>query len=181
MVADGAYTGKENRDLAKEKNICLMTTDLSGRPVNDILPDFVFYEDGTKVLQCPAGHTPKSCGYTGVKSQQCHISFERDVCANCPHKDECKAKIHKRVSSVTVSIKATERAREQRFMQEDKFKNLFRIRNGVETVPSILRQRYGADRMPVRGKQRGKFFFGSKIGALNFRKLFSFRKGLGHF
>ena len=36
------------------------------------------------------------------------------------------------------------------------------------------------DKLP-RGKQRGKFFFGSKIAALNFRKLFGFRKGLGNY
>lgn len=181
LVTDGAYAGKENRDLAGEKNIRLVTTELSGRPVNNILADFVFNEDGTRVLRCPAGYEPKSCGYTGISGQQCRVSFERECCANCPHKTECKAKIHKRVSSVTVSIKAAMRAREQRYMQEDEFKNLSRIRNGVETVPSLLRRRYGVDRMAVRGKQKGKFFFGSKIGALNFRKLFTFRKGLGHY
>lgn len=39
----------------------------------------------------------------------------------------------------------------------EEFKNLFRIRNGVETgngvetVPSLLQRKYHADRMPVRG------------------------------
>lgn len=36
------------------------------------------------------------------------------------------------------------------------------------------------DKLP-RGKQRGKFCFGSKIAALNFRKLFGFRKGFGNY
>lgn len=36
------------------------------------------------------------------------------------------------------------------------------------------------EKMP-RGKQRGKFFFGSKIAALNFRKLFNYVKGLGNY
>ena len=43
--------------------------------------DFVFNESGTKVLRCPAGYEPKSCGYTGAKSQQFHVSFLRDQCA----------------------------------------------------------------------------------------------------
>ncbi|WP_438947563.1 transposase, partial [[Ruminococcus] torques] len=67
-------------------------------------------------MRCPAGYEPKSCGYTGGKSQQFHVSFLRDQCANCPNKDRCKAKIHKRVSSVSVSIKSHERAKQQRFM-----------------------------------------------------------------
>ena len=50
-------------------------------------------------------------------------------------------------------------------------------RNGVETVPANIRKNYRLDKLP-RGKQRAKFFFGSKIAALNFRKLFGFRKGL---
>lgn len=181
VIADGAYCGKENHDMAAEKNIRLVNTDLSGKPVDDILADFEFDESGKKVLRCPAGYEPKSCGYTGGKSQQCHVSFAREQCANCPNRDRCKAKIYKRVSSVTVSIKAHDRATQQRFMGTEEFKNLFRIRNGVETIPSILRKQYQVDRMSVRGLVKGKFFFGCKIGALNFKKLFTYRKGLGHY
>lgn len=181
VITDGAYCGKENHDMAAEKNIRLVNTDLSGRPVDDILADFEFDESGKKVLRCPAGYEPKSSGYTGEKSQQCHVSFARQQCANCPNRDRCKAKIYKRVSKVTVSIKAHDRAMQQRFMETEEFKNLFKIRNGVETVPSVLRNQYQVDRMSVRGLVKGKFFFGCKIGALNFKKLFTYRKGLGHY
>ena len=61
-------------------------------------------------------------------------------------------------------------------MGTEEFKNLFRIRNGVETVPSLLQRKYHADRMPV----WGRFFFGCKIATLNFKKLFTFWKGAGH-
>ncbi len=64
-------------------------------------------------------------------------------------------------------------------MKSEEFGSLARIRNGVETVSSSFRKNYHLDRLPG-GKQRGKFFFGSKIAALNFRKLFGFRKGLGN-
>lgn len=181
LVTDGAYSGKGNHDLAAGKNIRLVNTDLSGKAVDNILADFVFNDSETRVLRCPSGHEPKSCGYTGDKSRQFHVSFTREQCAGCPNKDRCKAKIHKRVSTVTVSVKAHERAKQQQFMGTEEFRNLFRIRNGVETVPSMLRRLYHADRMPVRGLLRGKFFFGCKIGALNFRKLFSYRKGMGHY
>ena len=56
-------------------------------------------------------------------------------------------------------------------MNIKEFKNYARLRNGVETVPSNIRKNYHLEKIP-RGKQRGKFFFGSKIAALNFRKLF---------
>ena len=70
---------------------------------------------------------------------------------------------------------------EGRLLCIPKFYNLLKIRNGVETVPSILRRIYHTDRMPVRGLISGRFFFGCKIGALNFKKLFTYRKGLGHY
>ena len=65
-------------------------------------------------------------------------------------------------------------------MSSEEFKNYAKLRNGVETVPSNIRKNYNLEKMP-RGKQRGKFFFGSKIAALNFRKLFNYVKGLGHY
>ena len=52
-----------------------------------------------------------------------------------------------------------------------------RIRNGVETVPSVIRNKYLVDTMPVRGKLRTKLFFGFKVAALNFQKLRRFMDG----
>jgi hypothetical protein len=65
-------------------------------------------------------------------------------------------------------------------MQSEEFKNYARLRNGVETVPSNLRRNYHLENIP-RGKQRGKFSFGCKIIALNFKKLFNFMKGWGNY
>ncbi len=55
-----------------------------------------------------------------------------------------------------------------------------RLLNGVETLPSNLRRNYHADKLP-RGRLRGKMFFGRKVDALNFRKLFTYRRGLGNY
>lgn len=53
-----------------------------------------------------------------------------------------------------------------------------RIRNGVETIPSVLRRKFNVDHMPVRGKLKTKVFFGFKMLALNFTKLFLHEQGL---
>ena len=66
LVADGAYSGEDLREKAAEKNIDLVTTDLTGRETKDIYADFEFTEDGTGILQCPAGKKPESTSY--VKS-----------------------------------------------------------------------------------------------------------------
>src|SRR5699024_8704050 len=54
IIADGAYSGTENTQLASDKNMGLITTSLTGKPAPDILADFEFNEEGTKVLRCPA-------------------------------------------------------------------------------------------------------------------------------
>lgn len=179
LITDGGYGGGDNTARAKEKNVTLVTTALIGKEAPDVLADFVFNEDGTKLLKCAAGHSPKSCSYT-KRTKQCNVSFERELCANCPHQSQCKPKIYKNVAKFITSQNASNRARTQRYMKEDEFSNYARLRNGVETVPSNIRKNYHLEKLP-RGKQRGKFFFGSKIAALNFRKLFGFRKGLGNY
>lgn len=179
IVTDAAYSGTENQTLAKDKNVTLITTDLTGRDTADIMADFEFNEEGTKVLKCPAGHEPKSCSYM-KSSKQCSVSFNRGQCVGCPYQNKCNPKIFKRVSKVVTSKAAHERAKAKRFMNTEEFKNYARLRNGVETIPSIIRNNYHLEKLP-RGKQRGKFFFGCKIMALNFKKLFNFRRGLGHY
>ena len=80
-------------------------------------------------------------------------------------------------------------------METDAFKMLARIRNGAETVMSVLRRVYHVDTMPVRGLLRGRLFFGFKIGTLqasglapvglqawlNCKKLFAFMQGGGRY
>ena len=165
----------ENLMLDFRIQYALHTTSFEEQP----LADFEFNEEGTKVLRCPAGHSPKSCSYM-KQSNQCAVSFLHEQCANCPYRDQCKPKIYKRVAKIVTSKAAHERAKIQRKMSSEEFKNYARLRNGVETVPSNIRKNYHLEKMP-RGKQRGKFFFGSKIAALNFRKLFNYVKGLGNY
>lgn len=178
IVADGAYYGKENENLARENNVTLVTTAVSGVEAPDIYADFELNEEGTRVLRCPAGQTPKSCSQG---SHHMYVSFPHDVCLNCPHKDECHVKVHKKVCSLTISSNSQNRARAKRMQGTEQFKLLARIRNGIETVPSILRRIYHADRMPVRGLIRTGFFFGCKIAALNTKKLFTYHKGTGNY
>lgn len=179
LVTDGAYSGQENTDLARERNVDLITTGLTGRETDDIMADFVFNDEGIKVLHCPAGHEPKSCSYNR-QSGQCTVSFHKDQCAGCPYQKQCRPKIYKKVARLTVSRTASERAKAQRTMHSEEFKNYARLRNGVETVPSNIRRNYNLDKLP-RGKKQGGFFFGCKIAALNFRKFFNFKKGQGSY
>lgn len=52
LVTDGGYDGQDNIALAKEKNVKLVTTALIGKEAPDVLADFVFSEDGMRLLKC---------------------------------------------------------------------------------------------------------------------------------
>lgn len=177
LITDGAYSGQENVSMAAEKNIELVTTDLTGREAKDIAADFLFTEDGKKVVQCPAGHAPKSCSCS--KAGQCRVSFLRSKCENCPHRGQCQPKIFNKTSVIFLSKTMSDRAKSQRAMKSERFKEFGRIRNGVEAIPSILRRKYQIDRMPVRGLLSTKLRFGIKLAALNFKKLSVYLNSLG--
>ena len=179
LVTDGGYGGGYNTKLASEKNVKLITTALIGKEAPDVLADFEFKENGTKLLKCAAGYAPGNCNYT-KSTKQCHVSFDAEYCRSCPYKEQCNPRFGKTVAKFITSQNASNRAKSQRFMQSEEFKNYAKIRNGVETVPANIRRNYHLEKMP-RGKQRGKFFFGCKIAALNFRKFFNYRKGLGNY
>ena len=57
IVTDGAYGGQENVELAKEKNIDLVTTTLTGKPSPEIVKQFKHEQD--TITECPEGHVPE--------------------------------------------------------------------------------------------------------------------------
>lgn len=179
MIGDGAYGGEANRKLAESKNIRLITTALASGKADEFMADFDISDDGRTVYKCPNGIEPNRCTYN-TKTGICYCSFSREACEHCPFKDKCNPKIGKRVSTKLISKTSIERGKTARLMRGDEFKNYAKLRNGIETVPSNIRRNYDLENLP-RGEQRGKFFFGSIIGAINFRKLFNFRRGQGNY
>ena len=170
VITDGAYGSKEAQDLALRNNINHVPTDLTGRDVNEFLAEFKMSEDGTTVLECPNGEAPKACTYnksTGI----CRTSFYASKCSVCPYKDQCRPKFHKRTTVLMISKGQITRAVKQAEMKTAEYKKYGRIRNGAETIPSMLRRFCHVDEMPVRGRLRIKQRFGFMIGAVNFRKL----------
>ena len=178
LIADGAYASEELAVMAAEKNIGLLTTGLRGRKPREILTHFKLSEDKRTVTQCPEGHAPRSSSYIR-QSDSIRVSFPRCCCESCPHRKECNAKIKARTAVIMLSLGALAHTEEAIRRKDDEFIKLIgRVRNGVETVPSVLRRKYRVDNMPVRGRLKTKVFFGLKMYALNFTKLLLYERGL---
>lgn len=179
IVVDGAYSYEEIREKAEEKNIEVLPTALAVKPGRTNISEFKMDEEKTKVIQCPAGHRPTSCCYK-KSNDEFKLSFEKEKCENCPYRDQCRPKLHVYVANVLITRKSLMRVELAQRMKSESYELYRRIRNGVETIPSILRRNYHLEKLP-RGKQRGKFFFGNKIAAVNFRKLFNYIKGFTNY
>ena len=147
LITDGAYASEGNTKLASEKNIRLMTTGLLGRKPREILGKFQINGPGTQI--------------TG-----------------CPYQAQCNPIVKERTAAVIIPLKSRRRILESSEIWNDATRAwIGRIRNGVETVPSVIRNKYLVDQMPVRGKLRTKQFFGFKVAALNISKLIRYTKG----
>ncbi len=167
IITDGAFASDENFKAAEENNIKLVTTALTGSTPPEIVLEFEVSDNEIKT--CPAGHTPKSSSFD-VNKETMKAEFDRDTCANCPHKDGCPIKVFKTKAVVALSVKTLNRAKYVQKLTTEEYKGYARKRNGVEGMPSVLRRRYGVDSMPVRGLVRQKMLFGFKIGAINVKR-----------
>jgi hypothetical protein len=58
------------------------------------------------------------------KNGQIRSTFDKNKCENCPFKDKCKAKIHKKTATVTLSETTISRAKIAREMGTDEYKKL---------------------------------------------------------
>ena len=175
LVTDGAYGGQENVNLAKEKGVELVTTGLSGKDPDVVMGEFELTEDGTKVLRCPMGHAPEKSTFH-EKNGMCRAKFLRCHCEKCPYREKCHAKEQKNSFVVYVSSKTIDRANMLKKLSTEKYRQLARLRNGVECRPSLLRRRMDVDNIPGFGYIRTKIFFMLKTGASNLIALFCYQK-----
>ncbi len=170
MIADGAYGGRENQELAAESNTELVTTSLTGKAPNPFSAGFQFSGDGTQVTQCPMGNAPVKCRYY-PKSGTCRVQFSKTCCANCPHRNECHPKEQSKTFVVLISKNAADRAKYREKLSTEKYQELARRRNAIEGVMSVFRRKYHVDQIPTFGLLRTRQFFLFKVGAYNFNKL----------
>ena len=135
--------------------------------------------DPDATYRSKAGKSHKGyCANLIKQSDSIRISFHRHQCEGCPYQSQRNPNIKKKTASLLIPLKSRRRILESaELMDVETRTHISRIRNGVETVPSVLRNKYAVDKMPVRGKLKTKQFFGFKVAALNFSKLMRFTQG----
>lgn len=170
LLADGAYASIENSKLAAQNNIELITTALIGKNPDVVQSKFEINTQSKKVIKCPLGNAPYKTRYYEATGMY-RTSFNKNVCLNCPLKEQCGVKMQKKSSFVMISEKMVQRAAYLEKMSTESYRELSKKRNGIEGIPSILRRKYDVDRIPVRGLVRSKIWIAFKIGAINVKRV----------
>lgn len=177
MLGDGAFASKANSELAESKNMTLVTTASTGPQPHMIFADFEIDEQEHQVTSCPAGHEPIRQSMNEVTGTH-RVVMDKACCENCPNRGACNARMQVNSAVVMVSENKVRRARvsNNAAVTPEEYANYRNIRNGVESLPSLMRRICDVDNMPVYGLMRSKLFFGLKVAAINVKKLCAFLK-----
>ena len=154
-------------------------TDMTGRKTSSSkLPYSAFtMEDQQKILLCPTRQVPFRTSFN-KKSGILSAHFKREICHECPHKENCRVKFQKKDTVLYVSQKAlnAEETRMKITNREERKESTSK-RAAIEATNSALKRAHSAGKLKVRGIMKCKLVMGAKIIAHNFRQITRFFKG----
>ena len=171
MTADTAYVGDENVESAAIRDVELVGPVAGRTPVTTpdtlTVDDFALDERTNKVNACPQGHAPLSSSYDETTATT-RVEMPAVACASCLFQKTCpieKTKSGQYVLEFTDKLRRLEARRLEE--KTEVFKERYRIRSGIESTNSGLKNRLGMERLRVRG--RGSVFrvIGHKIAGWN--------------
>lgn len=176
LAVDGAYYRQSSLQKAKEKEIEMNVSNMTGRkPSKECLPVDQFQRDENHLITgCPAGHKPVTSTYDQEKEIY-KAKFSKQDCASCPFLDQCPIQQQKKFNTVrfTKNKLQTDIVRNQ--MNSESHRLLSHFRAGVEGIVSALRRGFKMDDIPVLGLVRSKIWIHTKIIAYNFKSVTKYR------
>jgi hypothetical protein len=160
MLADTLYCGDENVQAAEGRGVELVGPIPGREPASDpealTLDDFAVDERTGRAEACPQGHTPilvernEEAGTT-------RIEMAAAACEGCPFRTRCP--IHQTRDGryqLDFTDKDHRTAGRRREQETPVFAERYRMRSGIESTNSGLKNRLGLKRLRVRG--RGSVF-----------------------
>jgi len=154
MLADSAYAGDDNVQLAQEQGVELVGP-VAGCSAQDdeelTIDDFNIDETTQEVVCCPAGCKPETSEYNTDTGKTKTVMAESD-CNQCEFVKQCpvrKARDGYRLEHTAKERRLTARRKEQ---ETDVFRERYKVRGGIEGTNSSLKRKTGLGRLRVRGK-----------------------------
>lgn len=161
LLADANYGGDKNYQRAQSEGIDLISPVPGGAKYDADKIGFHKFEiteteSGPQVTSCPAGHTPQQSQYN-ASSDRMSVTMAAAQCRGCPLLDRCPVRLQERQrQGVTAKVyfemreyRAGVRREEE---QSASFRNMYRLRSGIEGTNGSLKRRLGLGRLRVRGR-----------------------------
>jgi NCAIR mutase (PurE)-related protein len=149
ILADAAYSGKDNIKITKDKSIKLISklnpaVSKGNRQKED---EFEFNKDAGMFV-CPAGHIAIRKAKTGKKkvkqNQVTTYYFDVEKCKRCSRREGCY-KDGAKTKSYSISIKSNLHKEQIEFEKSDYFKERYKERYKIEAKNSEIKHRHGYD------------------------------------
>ncbi|KFM95534.1 transposase DDE domain protein [Bacillus clarus] len=175
VIADTAYSGKNNLLYTKEQSIQL-TSKLNpmitqnGRAKGK---GFDFIKDAG-LFVCPAGHlakrkSKKPDSHPGASARMVYF-FDVEKCKVCPLREGC-FKEGAKTKTYSVAIKSEEHLDQQAFQETEEFKRLARERYKIEAKNSELKNKHGYDQASAAGLLGMQIQGATTIFAVNLKRI----------
>ena len=151
--ADSNFVSGDNLIKSKDSGIDLKGPVPGEKPKNNIqkrLGEFQYDEEFKKVKSCPAGHKPVEQNYD-EETETLEAKFDNEKCEKCSFNKEFP--LRKIGAFRILKIKRSKAATAHRRLEQDtkEFKEQYKIRSGIESTFSHLKNDRGMGRLRVRG------------------------------
>lgn len=177
VIADGAYSGKDNLKLAEDELTGFElvaklnpSIDKGYRKKED---EFEFNKDAGMYV-CPAGHMAFRKGLQGkIDGRQNRVMvyyFDIDKCKTCSRRKGCY-KEGAKSRTYSVSIKSDLHKKQMEFQKTDIFKQKSKLRYKIEAKNSELKHSFGYDRADSYGLECMKMQGAVAIFACNLKRI----------
>lgn len=173
VVADTNYGGAENLLAAAERGVDLLSpTPGTADPDDLTLMNFALEGELPSIQRCPQGHTPVKRRPLPKREGET-LWFDARICEACELCASCPAGQNKGRLTVTDKdlLIAWNRAREK----TEAFKEAYKVRSGIESANSELKEAHDLARVWTRGWKRVSFAVLFKALACNIKRFARWR------
>jgi hypothetical protein len=151
--ADSGYVSGENIVKARNEGIDLKGPLPGKEPKEEkeiIVGDFQFDDTFKEVKICPGGQKPVSCSYD-EETETLEAAFDIRNCKECPHTKDCPARKNSSLRVLRIDRNNAATSFRRREQKTKEFKEEYKIRSGMESTNSHLKNDRGMGRLRVRG------------------------------
>lgn len=175
VIGDAAYSGKNNLQLGKEKDIKIVAklNPAISQGIRKKEDEFDYNKDADMFV-CPAGHMATRKAIQGKKNIQTNqvITYYFDVekCKNCPLKQGCY-KEGSKTKTYSISIKSEIHQEQIDFEKSEYFKEKSKHRYKIEAKNGELKNVHGYGRAVAYGIQNMEIQGALTIFAVNLKRI----------